>query len=241
MEDEDVAGKGHHRAHHVLDEHDRHAGVLVEVAQHCDHAIRLGRPETRHNLVEKQQLRIGGKRTRHLQALAVGKRERGGRMRALVEEIEPAQQFARMLLRVGNMRTAEQPADDDVLLDRQAVKRAHDLEGPPDTEAADRIRRPPFNPRPGEGDRSGVGRQHAGDHVEEGRLARAVRSDDAAYLARRHIEIDPVHCGQSAKVLADAADGKKRHRSGSPSPRRRESHGQIPPGSAVTTNSRHIP
>ncbi len=86
---------------------------------------------------------------------------------------------------------------------------------------------------------SGV--KHAGDHVEERRLAGAVRPDHAADLARRHVEVDPVDGGQAAKMLADALDGEERHGFSPLMPSRRASHGQTPPGSATITKSRQMP
>ena len=94
----------------------------------------------------------------------------------------------------------------------------------------------------GEGDAAGIGREGAGDQVEQRGLAGAVRADHREDRALRHLEADAVDRDQAAEALADIVDGKQRAHFGfSVSPRRRASHGQMPSGSATITSSRQMP
>ena len=88
-----------------------------------------------------------------------------------------------------------------------------------------------------------LGREHAGDHVEQRGLAGAVRADDREDRALRDAEADLVDREQAAKALADALDLEQRAhgcRLGQ-APSLRASHGHTPSGSTMTTTSRQIP
>ena len=98
-----MRGERHHRAHDMLDQHDGEAGLAIELAQHADHAVGLGRAQAGHDFVEKQDLRIGGERARDLQPLAVRQRQRRGALMALVVEVETAQHFAGADAGIGDM------------------------------------------------------------------------------------------------------------------------------------------
>jgi hypothetical protein len=84
----------------------------------------------------------------------------------------------------------EKGADHHIFQDRQAGKGLDDLEGAADAGGADLIGPHAMNGFAFENNRAGVGREDARDHVEDRRLARAVRPDkgvDAAFgeLERR--------------------------------------------------------
>ena len=65
-----------------------------------------------------------------------------------------------------------------------------------------------------DGDRAGVGPGEAEQHVDGGRLARAVRAEQRHHLARRDHQVDPVDGADLAVVLAQAGqhDGRPRGR-----------------------------
>ena len=87
-----------------------------------------------------------------------------------------------------------------------------------------------------------VGGEDARDHVEQRRLAGAVRPDDAADLALGDVERHLVDGDEAAEALGDPVEGKQRgHRPSPPRPSRRASHGQTPPGSTMMTKSRQAP
>ena len=74
---EDVLGKAHHRLHHVLDHHDGDAAG-AQRADDRHHVVDFGGIETGQHFVEQEQLRPGGERTRKLEALSAGDRQRIG-------------------------------------------------------------------------------------------------------------------------------------------------------------------
>ena len=59
-------------------------------------------------------------------------------------------------------------------------------------------------------DRAGRGRKRAGQHVQKGRLARAVGPDDADRFARSDREVDLVEDGQRTEALRESGAGEKR-------------------------------
>ena len=100
----------------------------------------------------------------------------------------------------------------------------------------------PVDTLAGEGDRTAVGLEDAGDHVEQRRLAGAVGADHAADLAGLDVERHLVHRHQAAEALGHVVEDKQRaHRPPPVSPSRRASHGQTPPGSATITMNRQTP
>ncbi len=94
-----------------------------------------------------------------------------------VEQIEPAQQLVRVDPRRPDIAPAQQRAHNDVILEAQRRKRAHQLERAGDAAAAHRVGRKTGNILAGKIDRAGIGRYRAGDHVEQRRLAGAVRTN----------------------------------------------------------------
>src|SRR5438309_9824853 len=78
----------------------------------------------------------------------------------------------------------------DVVEDGQLPERAGDLEGPRAAGGAARVGREARDLVSPEADGAGRRRQRPGDAVEEGRLPRAVRSDEAQDLALPHLKRD---------------------------------------------------
>ena len=126
-----------------------------------------------------------------------------------------------------------------------AGKRPHDLEGAADAAAADLVRRQPVDALARERDVARVGREHAGDHVEQRGLAGAVRADHGEDLALRHVEARRRRPRRRPrKLLVDAGDRQERASwlVAAPSAElARASHGQMPSGSTITTTSRQTP
>ena len=88
-----------------------------------------------------------------------------------------------------------------------------------------------------------VGRERAGDHVEQRGLAGAVRADHGENRAFGHIEADAVDGDQAAKALADAFEVKEA-RSSADAPRRRAvapATAKCRSGSATTRTKRQMP
>ncbi len=133
-------------------------------------------------------------------------------------------------------------ADDDVVLDRKRREWPHQLEGAADAAAADLVGRASIDAFAGERDGTLIGREHAGNDVEQGSLARAIRADDGEDRALRDAKAHIVDREQAAKAFADRIDGQqRRHDRGPVTPSLRASHGHTPSGSTITTASRQSP
>ena len=94
----------------------------------------------------------------------------------------------------------------------QVPERLHELERTREPEPADCVRGLTRHVMPREENAAVVGPVVAGDHVEEGRLAGAVRPDDPEDLARRHREAHVRHSGESAEALGHALELQDRGR-----------------------------
>ena len=163
--------------------------------------------------------------------LRSGNVRRRGQLVAFAEQVEPAEHLVRTRARGGEIGPMQHRADDDIVFDRQGRKRPHQLEGAAYAASADFIGPEPVDALTGEGDRTLVGREHAGNDVEQGRLARAVRTDDREDRALRHSKACIVDGKQAAKALADPINGQERvHDRGFSRPMSRASHGHTPAG-----------
>src|SRR5581483_761747 len=111
-------------------------------------------------------------------------------------------------------------ADEHVLERRHVLEQADVLEGAADAALRERVRRPPRHVLAGEEDGARRRLVDAGQHVEERRLARAVRADQADDRAGGDAEVDVVDRDEAAELLAQALGAKDRLRH-PPPPRRR--------------------
>ena len=129
----------------------------------------------------------------------------------------------RLRLETPHARQTEEPRADVFLLvlleERHEVlergeprKHADELERAPDAETSDAVGRgAPVTSRSRNSDAAAVGRQEPGDAIEQRRLARAVRTDQAHQLARLHGEVDGVDGRHAEESLGEAADLEERH------------------------------
>ena len=98
----------------------------------------------------------------------------------------------------------------DIVLDAERRKRPHQLEGAPDAAARRCGRGRALDALAGKRDRALIGRDLAGDHVEQGGLAGAVGADDGEELAGPDAEAHGVERLQAAKALAHRIDRQQR-------------------------------
>ena len=97
---------------------------------------------------------------------------------------------------------AQVRAERDVLEHRHAGDHLHVLEGARHAALRDLARGQAVDALAAQRHLAARGRQHAGDEVEGGRLAGAVRADQAEDLAGAHLEADVVDRHQAAELLA---------------------------------------
>ena len=170
-------------------------------------------------LVEQQQLRLGRERPRHLEPalVAVAQVARvllSTRSRGRSSASSSRRLVVRLALLVALRRRAQDAADDPALACGSASRRARSRArsssgrgGCSGTSGRSRaavicVRRQADRPRAVEHDLARRRRVDAGQHVEERRLARAVRADQADDRAARHREVDVVEGDQAAELLA---------------------------------------
>ena len=210
----------------------------VELAEHLDHLVALGRPQARHHLVEQQQARPRGERARHLEPLAVRQRERGGGLAALRAEPELLEDRGRGAPRRRHARRPLERPDDHVVEHAQARRTACTIWNVRPMPAAHTWsgRRPSIR-RPAKRISPTSGAKTPGDHVEDGRLAGAVRPDQPDDGAFGDVERHAGDRAQAAEGLGDVADLEERHgpQSRFARPSFRASVGQMPCGRNITT------
>ena len=194
VEHRDVLGDAHHDLHVVLDQHDRHAALVAQLAHEGGQVGRLLRVHARRRLVEQQDLRVRGQRAGdlHPPLLAVGEVDREpvvvARAHADVLELV-VRLLARPRLLLAHARRAEDRAEQPrlqarVLAHQHVLRRGHRpeqadvLERPRHAELHDHVRAVARDVALLEVDPAERRLVEAGEHVEERRLARAVGPDD---------------------------------------------------------------
>ena len=196
----------------MLDDDERDAGT-VDVAHEIDGELHLAlalRPG--HGLVEQQHLRLGRQRAGDLQPLAAGRAERARRRVRKPAHADALQHRARPGLGLGAMRGAQEGADHDVLQHRHAFKGLRHLEraGKPEPRAL--LRREVGDVVPLEQHAARGGLEIAGQAIEEGGFAGAVRADQAENIALLQRDGRIVHRLEAAERLCDVARLKEHGR-----------------------------
>jgi hypothetical protein len=79
-----------------------------------------------------------------------------------------------------------------------------------DATSYDRVRRQARQRLSAQADLARVGPVHTGDHVQQRRLARAVRSDEGVDFAGAHVQIHALERGQSTKPQGDLLNREQR-------------------------------
>jgi hypothetical protein len=148
----------HHRAHHVLDQQDGQALGAVDVAEHFDHLVALGRAQAGHHLVEQQQARARGEGARDFEALAVGQGERGGGQVRFRVEAQLSQDRAGRILGSEACFERCKRADDDVVEHVSPANGFDELESAADAGGAHLVRAQPVDALAFEHDLAAVGR-----------------------------------------------------------------------------------
>ncbi|MGY3332387.1 hypothetical protein ACVILI_005404 [Mesorhizobium sp. USDA 4775] len=189
----------------MLDPDDGDAAVADAAHQrHQRFRFIVGQPAR--DLVQQQQLRIRRQRARQFQPLAVEQRQGTGRDIGLVGKLAIAQHLGAegiaLLLRPA---AAERGGDQQVLESGHAGIGTRDLIGPSDPHLAATEGRLAAQRRVAELDLAAGRLQIAADHVEQRRLARPVRAEDAQHLAPTHVETHLMQDADGAEGLRHAA------------------------------------
>src|SRR5579875_3172334 len=214
-QDGDAIGEAENHVHVVLDDDDGETGR--DAPQETHGIGSFGRAHARGRLVEQQDLRLRRQGQPDLEPpfFAIG--ELGGRHIEAVPQLHRRSGFldAGVDRRVARDRaehegvelavSARQHRNPQVVAHRQAREDLVDLEALGDAALADQGCAEAGDVLALELDRSGARRNDVREHVEEGRLARAVGPDDGADLAFAELERDVVDRSQAAVALGEVA------------------------------------
>ncbi len=200
--------------HVVLDEHHRHP-VVPQRFDVTQQALRQGRIDAGHGLVQHHHRRFGHQRASHLQQLALPPGQRPGGIIGLRGQTEPVEQFPGAPGDLAFLRPPRprQQGGADPLAALMACPETHVVEH---THPRQRLRQleGPHHPPPRhpvrmsapqivtvERPRPGVGAIEPGEQVEQGGLPGAVRSDqtrDTATLDLEVLDVDGLEAAERA-------------------------------------------
>src|SRR5207302_1843578 len=213
--------------HLVLDDHDGQAGQARAHRQEIVHQLaRLLVRHSRRRLVQQQQARLRYQRAADLDAAAVDHAERADRVEHALGKprTEGRDQGARLgkisLEFLSQFHSPEQVepesvmqqamvADHDVVEHGQRQREPRALKRAGDPGGVDALRRHAGQVLAAELRAAAGGPVNAGDDVEQRRLARAVRADEAGDRAAPHLQIERIERQQAAEAHAETGTGKK--------------------------------
>ncbi len=183
---------------------EQRAALGAQAGQRRKQALDLLRRQHRGRLVEHQQPRVLHQAAHDLDALALADRQPPDLAPRVERQPVGAREFGDPL---GHRRHRHLVIDrqGDVLGDAEVVEQREMLEDDTDAERARRAR---VGQRDGLAlpeDLAGVGLQQAVEHLDQGRLARAVLAEQRVDLAGVDAEVDAVVGDQRAKALDEVA------------------------------------
>ena len=206
--------------HVVVDEHD--GAPARDPLDQRDGAVDVLDAHAGGRLVEQQQPRVQRQRQGQLQGPLLPVRERAGEhpgpvgQADLVEQVHGAwAELAHLLL--GAPEPVAEPGrrgqrELDVVDEGHLVEQAGDLERAGHAQVDDLLRAEPGDVAVAEVDRARRGRQEAGEQVEQGGLAGAVRPDQGVHAALGDVEVDPLDGGEAAELLGQCPGAQQRGR-----------------------------
>src|SRR5438445_2043385 len=230
VEDHDAVRDVHDHAHVVLDERDRRAELRVDVEDEAAHDFLLLDVHAGHRLVEQEELGLGGERAPELHALLQPVGQSAGRgladrldlqkiddpldERAVLDLLTAGRAPVERLQQEASPRF-EEPPRHEVVEHAHALEQGHVLEGSGDAEDGD-VGRAEVRPVLAvEDDSSLVGVVEAADHVEQGRLASTVGTDDGQDRAAADLDARLAQRDERAEADADPLHLEERPRGGS--------------------------
>src|SRR5215218_3168150 len=213
IENVDAVADRHDERHVVLHQEDRQLEVLLQAPERALQLLDLFVVEAAGRLVQEQQARPRDERARQLDALQSPEGKPRGRTIGEPGQAEVLERLQR--LRAGSA-LAERPhacvrADEDVLGHRHRRKEDDVLERARHVLPDDPVRRRAEQVLTGEDDATRIGLVEPRDHVEERRLAGAVRADqprDRFFLGR---ERHPVERNDPPEAARDVVDREQSH------------------------------
>src|SRR5215208_5524249 len=198
---------------------DQHADAAAgETADEVLDVADGDRVDAGEGLVEEHEGRLAGQRPGDLAAPALAARERDRRRLAQPRDVELLEQGIELSLALLAVGLGDLEHAADVVLDVEAAEDRGLLGQVADAEPRAPVHRQRRDVVAVEADDALVRRDEAGDHVEDRRLAGAVRAKQPDRLAVAHVQAGVLHDGAAAIALLEAAHRKH---AGAPQARRR--------------------
>src|SRR5436309_10511665 len=212
LQDEDPVGHAQDGPHHVLHDHGPEPDLRLHPLEHLDGVPHLIRGKARERLVEQEEAGPRREGAPELEPLLLLDGEGGSEGLRAGLELDEAEDsldlFGKVRPFVHGGTPSERRGHEDVLPDGQAGEWLGDLVGLRDGRSDDAVRGKGVEPLSVEEDASGRRPHRAGEDVQEGRLPRAVRPDQAqdSPLVERQRHV--VERGHPAEPLDDALCGE---------------------------------
>ncbi len=199
---------------HMLDPDDRDAAGM-DGADGRDQLAAFAVGQAAGDFVEQQHFRLGGQRAGQFQPLALKQAQAPGAVVGAVDKAGLAEGSPRIAPPPGlrAARGSESARDEEIFEYRKRLERLRDLECAAHARpgsAPSAARR--VTSTPSKLDAPGIDRNIAGDQVEQRRLSRAVRADDAKRLARLKAKAHTLRDRERAEGFADIFKRQDRHR-----------------------------
>jgi hypothetical protein len=196
---------------------EEHGGAGVpQRPRDAEQALDLDTGQRGGGLVHDDDARVERERLRDLDDLLVGDREAAGRAARVDRDAEALEQRGRGPVELGPVDAAEPagrlPAHEDVLRDAEVREQRGLLVDDGDAGRLRVGRAAEGQLRAVEDDRAGVRAVHAGEQLDDRRLARAVLADKRVDLAAVERERDVAGGRHGAERLRDTADLQERRR-----------------------------
>src|SRR6266478_3560976 len=208
--------KAHHRLHDVLN-HDDGDVVIRKAHQEIKHLVDLRAGKAGHGLVRNQAFWVRRYRAGELHLAQLHLAKLGDRHVRFQFETHLLQDRHHGLATLrgrsgfpGSRREVER--DHQVFGNRHAPERPRDLEAARNTTARAHMRLQARDVLVAEHHGAGLGTERAGNTVDQRRLSRAVRADEAEALSRTNVDADIVERGEAAKTLCERCDPQQRRR-----------------------------
>src|SRR6266851_1317765 len=215
-EDDETGRKAHHRAHDVLDQDDRDAG-LVEAEQHRQDLLDLRRREPGHRLIGEQEPRPARDGAGELELAHFDLGQIARQMSRLVGEPDIGQERLAALADRGAGKPRAVSGIDrkeegyaEIVEEAEAAEGLGQLKAAGEPQPRPLVSREAVKSPPAEEDTAAVVVQCTGEAVDERALARPVGSDQAEPLAGLGSEVDAFECHEPAKAFAEPADFEDR-------------------------------
>ena len=225
----DPAAKLGDEAHIVLDQEHAFA-ISSEAPENFGQRVAFDIVHAGDRFVEQDEIGLGRQRPHHLDPALMAVGQAAGRIIGLAGHVETVEQLEGAAPEVGDFprggRQAEQrgerrralvavEADHHVVDDAGLAQQADVLEGSSETGTADFVGRRVGDVGFADMDGAIADRQHAGDHVDDGGLAGAVRTDQPGDLAGRNLQIGVLRGDHAAEILGQAGQRQRAHASAS--------------------------